>query len=130
MFDPEYASRVPIPCRLKVVYKISPPLNLASRDKQLTKNEKIMAWKMKIADLIESTPSPQEESAPVIEEVKAAETEVAASDVAADISKDDEEKDDLADDWEAADAWDEEKEEEDKKPIETTTKEVAVEKGI
>ena len=34
-FDPElrqYASRVPSPCGLTVVYKISPPLNLASRD--------------------------------------------------------------------------------------------------
>ena len=34
-FDPElrqYASRVPCPCGLTVVHKISPPLNLASRD--------------------------------------------------------------------------------------------------
>ena len=34
-FDPElrqYASRVPSPCGLTVVYKISPSLNLASRD--------------------------------------------------------------------------------------------------
>ena len=34
-FDPElrqYASRVPSPCGLTMVYRISPPLNLASRD--------------------------------------------------------------------------------------------------
>ena len=35
MFDPElrqYAFRVPSPCGLTAVYKIPPPLNLASRD--------------------------------------------------------------------------------------------------
>ena len=39
-FDPElrqYASRVPSPCGLTVVYKISPPLNLAGRDIACTK---------------------------------------------------------------------------------------------